>query len=82
MVRGQQLTEDQAIILEHIAEQIKANGSNPTFADIADFTGFTVSKIQRTVDKCVKLKLLKRKELVKNGLKLGSKYKDYINEQE
>lgn len=78
MVRRQQLTDDQAIILEHVAEVIKTKGESPTFSEVSEFTGFTTSKVQRTIEKCIGLKLLRRKPLVKNGLKLGSKYKEYI----
>lgn len=69
----EELTEDQDIILEHIVIEITSNGVSPTFADVADFTGFTVSKVQRTVEKCVKLGFLKRKPLVMNGLKIGKR---------
>jgi len=76
MVQRQQLTEDQDIILEHIVEHIASHGYSPTFRDTADFTGFTESKVQRTVEKCIKLKYLRRKPLMKNGLKIGRGYHD------
>lgn len=68
------LTEDQEIILEYIAGEIINQGISPTYSEVSQFTGFTQSKVQRTVEKCVKLKMLKRKPLVMSGLKLGKEY--------
>lgn len=76
MVQRPKLTPDQEIILEAFVTAIRAEGESPTFKEVAKFTGFTVSKVQRTVEKCVGLKLLKREPLVMNGLKVGAKYED------
>jgi hypothetical protein len=71
------LTEDQHIIIQNLIKTLEKGEISPVYTDIANFHGFTTSKVQRAIERAVRLSILNRQPLVKNGLKLGKEKNRY-----